>query len=191
MRTIRSKPVRAAIYARAFDRDKSHNRTDIARQVEHCRVLARLHNVIVESRHVFTDRDHSGAWPPTCWAAPDAGEVRPALSALITALEDGLVTRVLVHRLERLGSSSELLASLRELLEARDGYVIAPYEVAAAGADPAEKFALSVLGPRVLFDTEAERERRAKVKARNLEEIARLQAKMARLETEIAELDGP
>jgi hypothetical protein len=63
--------------------------------------------------------------------------------------------------------------------------------VAAAGADPAEKFALSVLGPRVLFDTEAERERRAKVKARNLEEIARLQAKMARLETEIAELDGP
>ena len=181
--------MRAAIYARAYHRDKSHNRTEIARQVEQCRDLARQHNVIVEGRHVFTDRDHGGAWPPTCWSEPDAAEVRPALSALIETIEDGEVSRVLVHRLERLGTSSDLLGLLVELLEARDGYVIVPHDVVSADADPVERFALSVLRPRVIFDTEAERERKAKLKARNLEEIARLQAKIARLETEIAELD--
>lgn len=181
--------MRAAIYARAYHRDKSHNRTDIARQVEQCRELARQHNVIVEGRHVFTDRDHGGSWPPTCWSAPDAAEVRPALSALIETLEDGLVSRVLVYRLERLGTSSDLLASVVDLLESCNGYLIVPHDVVSPEADPVERFALSVLRPRVVFDTEAERERKAKVKARNLEEIARLQAKIARLETEIAELD--
>jgi DNA invertase Pin-like site-specific DNA recombinase len=183
--------LRAAIYTRAFHRDKSHNRTEIARQVEQCRELARQHNVIVESRHVFTDRDHDGAWPPTCWSAPEATDVRPALSALIEALQDGLVRRVLVHRLERLGTSSDLLASLLEQLEAADAWIIAPHEVVRPDADPVERFALSVLRPRVIFDTEAEREHKAKIKARNLEEIARLHTKIARLEAEIAELDGP
>jgi hypothetical protein len=156
--------------------------------VEQCRELAHRHNVIVEVRHVFTDRDHEGVWPPTCWAAPESTEVRPALSALIEAVETGLVKCILVHRLERLACSSALLTQLRELLDARDARIVVAADAAALAADPVERFALSILQPRVVCDDAVGRQRKAALRSEKHEEISRLQDKILRLEAEIAEL---
>jgi len=180
--------MRACIYARIGRREKGQSGATIDRQVSHCRDLARQHNLIVENRHVFTDGDHEGWWPPKNWAAEGESDVRPALAIMIQAIESGVVSRVILYRATRLGTTSELLLSLRDLVAAHDGAFILSPDAVEAVDDPAERFAVSLLGDRVISDTVAERERKEKLKVRKLEELARLHAKIARIESELAEL---
>ncbi len=180
--------MKACIYARTSSSDKSHNRTSLENQIVQARALAPLHNLTVEDEHVFTDINSDGTFPPTCWSGDDAEETRPALSALIEALEAREVTRVIVFRLDRLATCSEVLMALRELLDYLDARIVIAPERLEQAEDPSESFAASILRPCVVVDTEAERERKAQLRSRKREEIARLQAKVARLEDELAEL---
>ncbi len=180
--------MRACIYARTCRKDKSHNRTSIDRQIEYSRELARKHNLLVESRHVFTDLDHEGSSPPTCWSGDDDDACRPALSALIDTLVNGVVTRVIVHRIERLGTTSELLLSLGELFGEHSVRVIVPPDEITNNEDPGAKFALSLLRPFIQFDTEPDRDRKEKLRAKKIEEINRIKEKLSRLEEEVSQL---
>jgi len=180
--------MKACIYARTSSSEKQHTTTKIEHQVAFCRELAKKHNLTVEPEHVFTDVEMKGDIPPTCWAFEDT-ETRPALSALIEAIEQQGVQRVLIRRLEKLATSSDILLQLLELFEFHDAYILADSEIAVDEADPNSVFAYSVLRPRVQFDTDEERERIEKLKARKREEIERLKTKIDRLEAEINDLD--
>lgn len=182
--------MRACVYARAYRRDKSHNRTSIERQVEHCLALGRRHNLLIEQRHVFRDMDHSGSWPPTCWSTEDEDEVRPALSAMIEAIETGKTGAIVVFRADRLATASDLLCGLLELLDARDvKIVVAPEAVAdSADRDPTDVFAMSFLRSRMVTDVGEERQQNEKARAQKLDELNRLRAKVARLEAELADM---
>ena len=179
--------MKACIYARTSTRERRHTTTKIEHQVEFCRALARQHNVTVEPEHVFTDVELTGDLPPTCWAFEDAPS-RPALSALVSAIEQDGVRRVIVRRLEKLGTASDVLLALRELLDAHEVYILAAREAVADDSDPNSAFAFSILKGRLLLDTEEERERKTRTRARKLEEIDRLRDKIARLEAEIEDL---
>jgi len=181
--------VKACIYARTSPSDKSHNRKSLENQIAHARALAPLHNLTVEDEHIFTDIDAHGTYPPPCWSVDDAEETRPALGALVEALQSGDVTHVIVHRLDRLATSSDVLIALRDLLAHLDARVVLSPDRLEQADDPSEAFALSILKPHLLVDTEAERERKAQLRTRKREEIARLQAKINRLEDELAELN--
>ncbi len=179
--------MKACIYARTCRSDKSHKRMALDNQVELCRRLAREHNLTVEHRHVFTDIDLDGALPPTCWAREDE-PARPALAALVAAVENGEVSRIIVSRVERLATSSEVLNGLLGLCEHFDVNVVASPDQTVESDDPAEQFAASLFLSRLQFDTEAQREAKNQLRAKKREEIHRLQQKIARLEDEIAEL---
>ncbi len=56
--------------------------------------------------------------------------------------------------------------------------------------DPTEAFAISVLRPRIQYDTDDERALKTQQKQKKVEEINRLKFKIARLEAEIAELSA-
>lgn len=180
--------MRACIYARTSRRERQHHGASIDRQVAECRELARQHNLIVENRHVFTDADHEGSWPPPCWAAEGDPGLRPALGAMVQSIEEGVVARVLVYRATCLGTTSNLLTSIAEMLHEHDAHVVMSLEAAESPEDAGERFAVSVLQPRLICDTTADRERKDKLKARKLEELSRLHAKIARIESELAEL---
>jgi DNA invertase Pin-like site-specific DNA recombinase len=179
--------MKACIYARTCRSDKSHKQMSLDNQVELCRQLAREHNLTVEHRHVFTDIDLDGALPPSCWAREDE-PTRPALAALIVAVEDGEVSRVIVSRVERLSTSSEILNGLLGLCEHYDVNVVALPEQTVNSDDPAEQFAASLFLSRLQLDTETQREAKQQLKAKKREEIERLQQKITRLEAEISEL---
>ncbi len=66
--------------------------------------------------------------------------------------------------------------------------MVANPEIAIDPEDPNAVYALSILKPRIIFDTDAERERKERLRTRKLEEIGRLQAKIERLETELKDL---
>lgn len=179
--------MKACIYARTCRSDKSHKRVSLDKQVDLCRRLAREHNLTVGHRHVFTDFDLDGALPPSCWVRGEEPG-RPALAALIAAVENREVSRIITSRVERLSTSSEVLTRLLDLCEYLDINVVASPDLTVKSDDPAEQYAASLFLSRLQFDTDAEREAKNQLKAKKREEIERLQFKITRLEAEIAEL---
>ncbi len=178
---------RACLYARTSSTDKRHRAVSLDHQVEETRALAHKHGLTVAYEHVFTDIDYEGHLPPTCWA-PDGAAGRPALAALITAVENGQVGRVIVHSIDRLGTDYQTLQALLELFQARGIRIILEPDRAMVD-NPAETFATQVLRQVIRVDTEAEQVHKAKLRARKLEELERLRQKIARLEAEVAELN--
>jgi DNA invertase Pin-like site-specific DNA recombinase len=180
--------MRAAIYARTCRQERRHHTVTIENQIAFCRDLASKHGLIVEDKHIFTDVEMGGDLPPTCWAG-ESELSRPALSALIEAIEDGQVSRVFVRRPEKLGTSSKLLADLLDVFERHDVRVITERE-SGGPANPTGQFVSNLLRRRIQYDTDADREQKLRTKAKKLEEIGRLHARLARLEAEVAELEG-
>ncbi len=180
--------MKACIYARTSRHDKGHHRFSIERQVEDARALAAKHGLTVADKHIFTDVDYEGDAPPSCWLFADDEPARPALASLITAVEEGVVQRVIVRKMERLGTTSEILMGLLGLFKERDVHIIATPERVSLDEDPTEAFAVSVLQPCIQYDTDDERQRKARLKQKKIEEIDRLKSKIARLESEISEL---
>jgi len=107
---------------------------------------------------------------------------------LIDAIVNGIVSRVIVNRIERLGTTSEILLGLGELFGEHDVLIIVPPEEISSNDDPGAKFALSLLRPFIQADTEPERQKKDKLRARKIEEINRLKEKLTRLEEEVAQL---
>ena len=180
--------MKACIYARTGRSDKGHRGFTIEKQKEHALQLAAKHGLTVEYGHIFTDSNYPGDTLPSCWTYSDEQEGRPALSSMIIAIEEFGIKRVIVRRMERLGSSSEVLTALLEFFSIHDVYIIATPESSSAEVDPVEAFAAGILHPRIQYDTDSERERRTALKQKKVEEISRLKAKISRLEAEIAEL---
>jgi DNA invertase Pin-like site-specific DNA recombinase len=180
--------MRTAIYARTSRQEKKHHTITIPNQIAFCLGLARKHNLTAEPEHVFTDPELPGSLPPSCWALEDEPS-RPALSALVEAVEAGAVDRVVVRRLEKLATTSELLLRLLNLFQANNIKVVADRECLRNDPDPNAGFAARILAPVLILDTDADAQRRTKQRQRNVEEIERLKARIHRLETEIAALD--
>ncbi|MCE9613022.1 MAG: recombinase family protein [Lentisphaerae bacterium] len=179
--------MKACIYARTSRLEKRHTTTKIEHQVAFCLDLSRRFNLTVEPEHVFTDVEMPGDLPPTCWA-PENEPSRPALSALIAAIEERQVSRILVRRLEKLGTTSLVLDGLRDLLASCGARIMVSRELAEDPSDPTARYAMSTLQPYIEFDLVEDQDRRARLRAKKLEELERLRAKVARLEGEIAEL---
>ena len=175
---------------RTWRHDKGHRAYSLQRQEQDARELAAKHGLTIAFEHVFSDLDHPGDAPPACWTFDDHRESRPALAALITAVEDGLVKRVIVRKMERLATAADTLAGLLELFRRHQVLVVARPENVSFDDDPAEAFAISILRPCIRYDTDEESERKARLKARKIEEIQRLQDKIHRLEADIAELSA-
>jgi DNA invertase Pin-like site-specific DNA recombinase len=185
----RAGTMKACIYARTCREERQHQTTSLPNQIAFCRSLAAEHNLGVEEEHIFTDAEKRGDLPPTCWA-PEGADSRPALSALVSALENGEVTHVIVRRLEKLGTGSEVLGLLLDLLTRCDARVVTAPEALAPDQDERARFALSILRPRVQAESAYDIERRARRRQAKAEEAQRMRARLARLEAEIAELDG-
>ena len=152
-------------------------------------MLATKHGLTVSYRHIFTDIDYSGDTLPSCWIYNENQQGRPALSSLITAIETEDIKYVIVRRMDRLGTSSEVLNGLLDIFTANDVYIIAtPENQEALAEDPTEAFAISILHPRIRYDTETERAQKALLKKKKIEEISRLKAKLHRLEAEVAQM---
>jgi DNA invertase Pin-like site-specific DNA recombinase len=181
--------MKACIYARTSRHDKGHHKFSVERQEEAARALAAKHGLTVSFEHVFTDSDYAGEDPPSCWAYSEGQEGRPALAALITAVEKGLVERVIVRKMDRLGTTSEVLTGLLELFTQHNVCIVATPEPASLEEDPTEAFAVSILSPCIQYDTDDERRRKLQLKLKKVEEINRLKFKIARLESEIVELE--
>ena len=182
--------MKAAIYIRTSKQDKAHRAYSLQKQEEHTRELATRHGLRVAYEHVFCDLDYAGDAPPGCWARFDEHEpTRPALSALIHAIEEDDIRYVIVRRMDRLGTTSEILTNLLHFFSQQQVQILATPESDAIADDPSESFAISILAPVLRYDTEEEQERKAKIRARKVEEIGRLKDKLARLEAEIKELD--
>lgn len=178
----------ACIYARTSRAERKHHTTSIDNQVAFCLDLARRHGLAVRADRIYTDLELGGELLPTCWAAEEAPS-RPALSAAIAAIEDGLVDTIVVRRPVKLGTSSEVLVALRDFLTHSGAVIVTSPEAIAETDDPNNTFAVSVLRPLLRCDTAADRERKEKLKAQKLDELARLRAKLERLEAELAGLE--
>jgi DNA invertase Pin-like site-specific DNA recombinase len=182
--------MKAAIYMRTSRHDKGHHAYSLRHQESQARELASKHGLPIADAHVFSDIDYPGDAPPSCWVSEDdPRQTRPALAALVNAVEEGYVKRVIVRRMERLGTAADTLAGLCNLFTRNGVLIIATPENVELDDDPSEAFAISILRPCIRYDTDAERERKLRQKAKNIEEIQRLQDKIARLESEIAELN--
>jgi DNA invertase Pin-like site-specific DNA recombinase len=180
--------MKACIYARTSRHDKGHHRFTIERQVEEARALAAKHGLTVAYEHVFTDVDYEGDTLPSSWLFADDQVGRPALSALVAAVEDGLVKRVIVRKMERLGTASDVLTGLLNLFTQQTVHIIATPEPVSLDDDPTEAFAVSLLTPCIQYDTDDERQRKLHLKQKKIDEIDRLKLKIARLEAEISEM---
>ncbi len=181
--------MKAAIYMRTWKHDKGHHAYSLRHQEEQARELASRHGLTVAYEHVFSDIDHPGDTLPACWVfEDDPRPTRPALAALVNAVEAGQVKRVIVRKMERLGSAADTLTGLRDLFTRHEVLIVATPDNISFSDDPTEAFAISILRPCIRYDTEEERGRKLRQKARNIEEIQRLQDKIARLEADIAEL---
>lgn len=179
--------MQACIYARTSRLEKRHTTMKIERQVEFCRELARVQNLTVDPEHIFTDVELTGDLPPSCWV--DEGRPsRPALAALIGAIEEASISVVLVRRVEKLGTTSEVLSDLVDFFTQRQVMVMASRQVAVDPADPTVAFVTNLLGTRLLLVDDDLGDTRERLKARKLEEASRLRAKLARLEAEIADM---
>lgn len=177
----------AAIYARTCSEEKKHHTTSIPNQVAYCRELASEHNLFVDEGYVFTDVEARGSTHPTCWAQDD-DETRPALSSLIEAIENREISHVLVRRIQKLATSHDLLTALLRLFQEHNVTVLARPEALQDADDPSAGFAASILEPSIQTDSEADKEKKAQLRATKLEEIHRLKMRLHRLESELAEL---
>lgn len=175
------------IYARTSRIEKAHDTTKIEHQLKFCRELAARRNIHIDPAMIFTDVEMTGDLLPTRWA-PQAEEARPALSALIEAIEDRRIQFVLVRRPDVLGTSSEILSLLLECFQAYGVKLIADREMLPQG-DLTAEFAYQILKPTVLFDSDADQERKRKHRERLEGEIARLQNRIIRLQNEIAGME--
>jgi len=183
--------MKAAIYIRTSKQDKAHQAYNLSKQEAHTRDLALRHGLQVAFEHVFCDLDYAGDIPPGCWTAFDYdGPIRPALTALIQAIEQQDIRYVIVRRMDRLGMSSEILTNLLHCFTPQGVQILATPENCDLANDPSEAFAISILAPLICYDTGEERERKNKIKSRKIEEIGRLKDKISRLEAEIRELDA-
>lgn len=183
--------MKAAIYIRTSQHDKAHHAYSLAKQETHTRELAVRHGLRVAFEHVFCDVNHAGDVPPACWASFDyTGFTRPALTALIQAIEEQEIRYLIVRRMDRLGTSSDILTNLLHFLSAQGVQILATPESGDFANDPTEAFATSILAPIIRYDTEEEQERKNKLKARKIEEIERMKDKISRLEAEIKEIDA-
>lgn len=181
-----------AIYARTCTAEKLHHTTAIKNQIAYCRDVAAAHNLHVTDALIFTDVEEPGDTWPHCWEWSHTEQTRPALSALIEAIEAGGVDSLLVHRLDVLGTSSQILGALTNLLIQKDiPIILNPEQIIPPDDDPAEKFALAMMRRCVQVDSLEERRRIAERRTQKLREIDRLQAKIHRLEQEIANLGKP
>jgi len=181
--------MKAAIYIRTWRHDKGHHTFSLQRQEEQARELAGKHGLTIADAHVFSDIDYPGDAPPACWVFEnDERQTRPALAALVSAVENGSVKRVIVRKMERLGTSADTLTGLAELFRQHGVLIVATPETVSFNEDPTEAFAISILTPCIRYDTDEERERKLRLKAKKIEEIQRLHDKICRLESEIAEL---
>jgi len=178
-----------AIYARTCRKEKQHNTTSIDNQIAFCKDLAREHGLTTEVDHVYTDVELEGRLPPTCWADDDE-DSRPALSALIQRIEEGQISHVIVRRLEKLGTTSDVLLAIMEVLVAHDVWVVGSRSQLTDNIDPSSAFAFSILKSRVCFDNPAERDRKQQEISKLRDEISRLHERIGRLESEIAELES-
>lgn len=182
--------MKAAIYIRTSKQDKAHNAYNLKKQEEHTRQLATRHGLRVAYEHVFCDLNYPGDAPPGCWSYYDDERVtRPALSALIHAIEHDRIRYILVRRMDRLGTASDILTNLLHFFSQQQVEILATPESDDAADDPSETFAISILAPVIRYDTEEEQERKNKLRTRKVEEIERLKAKIIRLESEIKELE--
>ncbi|MFU8781269.1 MAG: recombinase family protein [Kiritimatiellia bacterium] len=182
--------MKAAIYMRTCRQDKAHQAYTLAKQEQHTRDLATRHGLRVAFENVYCDIDHAGDLPPDCWTGFNyQGVTRPALTALIHAIEEGDIQHLIVRRMDRLGTSSDILINLLQFFTQYGVQIIATPESSTTAHDPSEAFAISILGPLIRYDTEDERERKQKLRSRKIEEIERLKDKILRLEAEIKELD--
>jgi DNA invertase Pin-like site-specific DNA recombinase len=175
----------ACIYARTSRQEKLHTTTKIEKQVAFCMELARSLNLTVQPEHVYTDVELTGDLLPACWAN-DGEPARPALAAMIAAIEEQDIRYVIVRRLEKLGTTSAVLCSLLEFFNDTRVSVVCDRETIRNADEPSAQFAWSILKPRVVSETQAEREQRELERARKREEIERLKDKIARLEAELA-----
>ena len=181
--------MQAAIYIRTSRQDKAHQAYTVQKQERHTRDLAFKHGLTVTFDHIFSDMDYTGDTPPACWVPSDhAGITRPALTALIHAIEQEQVQFVIVRKMDRLGTASDVLTNLLECFRYHHVSIVATPETGSMADDPSEAFAISILSPCIRYDTDAERERKSRLRMRKCEEIERLKDKIARLEAEIAEL---
>ena len=176
----------ACIYARTSNVEKGNNTTSIPNQIEHCKALAMRHGLTVRDTDIFTDIEMLGSLPPSGLTNEDQ-ESRPALGAMVEAIHQGRISRVVVRRVEKLGTSSDVLLELLTLFTDSNIRVVLEPEQPDAENDPRGAFAASILLPCLQYDTAIEEERRAKNKAKKLDEIERLKGRIARLESEIAE----
>ena len=179
----------ACIYARTCYAERRFTTTEIPNQVAYARDLARDHGLNVPDTFVFTDHDLAGGLLPDCWESDASKETRPALSAMIDAIQAGAVTHVIVRRPEKLGNSSWILENLRELFETFSVCVILGQDVLCDDDNPGGRFALSILRPCLQVGTAADQEKIEKQRTRKREEIERLHKRIDRLEAELAQLD--
>lgn len=183
--------MKAAIYIRTWKHDKGHHAFSLRSQEQQGRELAAKHGMTISNAHIFSDIDYPGDVPPSCWVfEDDERDTRPALAALIHAIESDAIKRVIVRKMERFGTAADTLNGLAELFRQHDVLIIATPETVSFSDDPTEAFAVSMLKPYIRYDTDEERERKKVLKAKKVEEIQRLQDKIARLEAEIAELSA-
>ena len=179
----------AAIYVRTCTAEKLHHTTRVENQIAYCRQVAAAHNLTVEEGLIFTDIEEPGEAWPSCWDWGENSPSRAALSALVQAIEAETVDRVLVHRMDVLGTSSEVLQAIADmLLHWKVPIVANPEQLTPAADDVAERFALSLLSRCVQVDSAEERKRRAEIREKKQREIDRLKSKVSRLEAELAEL---
>ena len=177
----------AAIYARTCSEEKRHHTTSIANQVAYCRELAAEHNLFVDEGYIFTDIEARGSAHPSCWAEDD-DQTRPALSSMIETIESREISHVIVHRIQKLATSHDLLTALLRLFQEHGVTILARPEALEDPGDPSARFAASILQPSIQTDSEADKDKKAQLRATKLEELSRLKNKIDRLEAEIAEL---
>jgi DNA invertase Pin-like site-specific DNA recombinase len=175
------------IYVRTFRGDSPAKRLAPTKQLERAHALAERHAIQIADHYVFTDGDAPGHLPPTSWAHEDETG-RPALAAMLDAIEAGQIKRVLVARVERLATDSSLLTSLCQFFVQHGVEVVTEANANLLQEDPSEAFALSLMRPCLRLDTHAERVRKQRLRERKLEEINRLRDRLDRLEAEVAEL---
>jgi DNA invertase Pin-like site-specific DNA recombinase len=175
----------ACIYARTSRQERRHTTTKIEKQVAFCMELARSLNLTVQPEHVYTDVELTGDLLPACWAN-DGEAARPALAAMIAAIEEQHIRYVIVRRLEKLGTTSAVLCSLLEFFNDARVNVVCDGDTINDPNEPVSLFAWSILRSCVVSETQTDRDQRELERARKREEIARLKDKIARLEAELA-----
>lgn len=95
--------VRAAIYLRVSGDEQAAKGYGLDVQRARCTAYAQAHGWVIADHHVYTDAAISGTAPVS---------KRPALAALLAAIDAGEVNAVVVYALDRLGRKLKLVLEL-------------------------------------------------------------------------------